>query len=92
MQRWVQQEVKGRSAGSNSLSCSCVASGQFGSFLPGPRGLYQLQVAKRCCWAGAAVQGIAGGCFWGDLIARWEAALLLSNEEAAGVAQLVERL
>lgn len=33
MQRWVLQEVKGRSAGSSSLTSSCVAAGQFASLL-----------------------------------------------------------
>lgn len=44
MQRWVLRDIKGRSAGSNSLTCSCVASGQFASFLAA--GLWALRLQR----------------------------------------------
>lgn len=81
MQRWVQQEVKGRSAGSNSLLSSCVSSGLFASFLAA--GPWALRLQRLLPAAGGKevlpVRGIGAGWFWSDLIAGWEVALLVSN-------------
>lgn len=77
MQRWVRQEVKGRSAGSNSLTSSCVASRQLASFLAA--GPWALRLPAPGSRKVLPAQGTAGGWLWSDLIARWEVTLLLSK-------------